>query len=317
MGCLKIRTDKANNNKDTINKITKDNVLNDLIYDIIDHFVSIIKPFCNLPQSFHDNLMTIFDNIEIEFSDEPKKSPYKKSKYSTEKLKKILLQKWPRIEDWANIDRCTSRKELESVFKEIVDNIADAYGSTRDEVQNFFDAIFNEIGDAEYVCLGEYNDGDIDGEKKIIIYLDNIISSNYDLASHFFDVFAHEAFHAIHYWLFTSNILNDNPTFILDAGMTKCNDYTANVVFESLATYFELSFDKIWQNEDLKIITDNLRYNLNDDTVINYPYCGALEIRDNEHFYNVLKLSLSNMDCALRELLSSSMDDYYAIKNKK
>ena len=313
MGYLKIRIDKTDKNKDRANNIPKDNALNDLIYDIIDHFASIIKPFCNLPQSFHDNLMTyIFDNIEIEFSDEPKKSPYKKSKYSIEKLKKILLQKWPRIVDWANIDRCTSRKELKSVFKEIVDNIADAYGSTKDEVQNFFDAIFNEMGDAEYVCLGEYNDGDIDGEKKIIIYLDNIISSNYDPVSHFFDVFAHEAFHAIHYWLFT-----DSPTFILDAGMTKCNDYTANVVFESLSTYFELSFDKKCQDEDLKIITDNLIYDLNDDTVINYPYCGALEIRDNEHFYNVLKLSLSNMDGALRELLSSSMDDYYSIKNKK
>ena len=279
------------------------------IDDIIGHFEDMIS--ISLSYDF-------FRSIKIEFSDDKKISQYKKNKYTLDEIKDIFLKKWPSMEDWAKnkINNCETKKELRYWIDgtdDIVAIISKTNNISIENIREFFDEIYNETSNEINYIVGEY----IDIESKIVLYSQVIEESNYCHKDYYFDVLAHEMFHAIHYSFFLRVISNDINNTFLDTEMPKRNDYTAKVVAESLATYFEYDFCKGKNKPELNDIIYDLEKDLNNSLITNYPYCGALELISNGlNFMDVLKISLTDMDSALRKLLGNCLDDFYNIKNK-
>ena len=93
-------------------------------------------------------------------------------------------------------------------------------------------------------------------------------------------------------------------------------DYTAKVVKESLAAFFELYYCR-----NNHIFTD-LELDWSTNSVGIYPYSGAKYLLPLNHnatplFIDVLRTSYFDFDQALRTLLETNMDDFYLVKNHK
>ncbi len=156
--------------------------------------------------------------------------------------------------------------------------------------------------------LGRYYHSD----KKIVLYVRAINPSGIAAPLPLFEeVFAHEAFHAYHYY--ACEIASKNALL----QELRCrDDYTSKVVKESLAAFFEFYYcgrngistdiDNDWQTNPVYI----------------YPYSGAkyLSLLGNGASaspLDVFEASLRDVDKALRLLLKADMYAFYDVKNVK
>ena len=88
--------------------------------------------------------------------------------------------------------------------------------------------------------------------------------------------------------------------------MSSRGDYTAEVVKESLAAYFESCYDPEYDRSAWFI-----------NSPANWPYAGARYITDKLFFAEIFLMSLTDLDAALRKLLECDMDEFYDVKNAK
>lgn len=194
-----------------------------------------------------------------------------------------------------------------------------ASGDTREERSESYDEIKESILDllGRAITVGQSNRLYILGryyhyERKIVLYVRAINPSG--LATRlplFEEVFAHEAFHAYHYY--ACEIASKNA-FLQE--LPKRTDYTSKVVKESLAAFFEFYY--CGRNGISTDIDNDWRMN----PVYIYPYSGAryLSLSGNCAsflFKNVFETSLHDLDKALRLLLEKDMDAFYDVKNVK
>jgi len=108
------------------------------------------------------------------------------------------------------------------------------------------------------------------------------------------EVFAHELFHAYHYHLCERNAVRTTPIEIVER-----KDYTATVVKESLAAYFEAAYC-----QEYGIPTD-VRTEWYISPAI-YPYAGAAQIKKWGEVINAIQNSYTDMDVALRQLVDTA-----------
>lgn len=125
-------------------------------------------------------------------------------------------------------------------------------------------------------------------------------------------IFAHELFHAIHYYFGKTEL-------------AKRLDYTSRVVKESLASYFEYTYCDLKNFYNTKCA---LKEDWDEISVVDYPYSGARYFLGDSHFNDILKISTKDMDKALRELMTryagpkcsikqlSVIEKFYGVKNK-
>ncbi len=238
--------------------------------------------------------------LVIEFSDaEPK---VREGCLSSETAKKILQKRWPSLSNdlW---DCLCLEGDKERLVMSLADILTPMVGMPRNETEAELrrllpEGTFFKKDNAVYI-LGEY----IDSERRIVLYnkaIERTKGEKKTLEQSYEEVFIHEFFHGLHY------VLSGHSE-----EMSERNDYTAKVVKESLAAWFEAYYC-----EDNEIPTD-IRLDWRDHPISSYPYSGARYIVDYLDFYKIMKLSFTDMDGALRMLLGNDMPSFYAVKNHK
>ena len=115
------------------------------------------------------------------------------------------------------------------------------------------------------------------------------------------EVFAHELFHAYHYHLCEQSAVRSKSIEIVER-----KDYTATVVKESLAAYFEATYCKRFG------IPTDVKTDWSTSPAI-YPYAGAAQIKTWGEVNNAIQNSYTDMDVALRQLVDAAT--FYEIKN--
>lgn len=249
-------------------------------------------------------LPKVTDCLNIEFSEEKKTVTH--GTLSIGEIKKQIRELWnvdERVDDLLSEIRSAADyrdRQLGSALAELIhiSNPAEPYKAIRKRL----DELFGEAQFDEYI-LGEY----CHSTKTVILYTKNIartLSAGRTAEQGFEAVFAHELFHAYHYQ-------GDEPE------LTLRRDYTGKVVKESLAAAFE------WTYCALHGIAggDGLRRSWETHPVLSYPYSGARYLIDwrknavrDVDFVNIYRMSLTDMDGALRILVSS--EEFYGIKNR-
>lgn len=149
--------------------------------------------------------------------------------------------------------------------------------------------------------LGEY----CHGKREIVLYTNSILRTCYGKTNEqaFEEVFAHELFHAYHFFY-----LHGGGK---DGDILCRTDETKRVVLESLASYYEAEYCKTY-----RIPTDLARLWKREEAAI-YPYAGAKYIDSSAKFEEIFKSS-SDLDGALRTLLckdEEGREQFYKIKN--
>ena len=239
-------------------------------------------------------------------------------------LKDLLAKHSGRAEDDENIKdliRHIEEAETAEELKEYASWIAEycASGDTREEGSESYDEIKESILNllSRVIAVGQRNRLYILGRyyhsnRKIVLYVQAINPS--DIAAPlplFEEVFAHEAFHAYHYY--ACDIASKNA-FLQEL---LCRyDYTSKVVKESLAAFFEFYYC------DRNGIPTDIDNDWQTNPVYIYPYSGAkyLSLSGNGASaspLDVFEASLRDVDKALRLLLEADMDAFYDVKNVK
>ncbi len=240
--------------------------------------------------------------LVIEFSD--KKPKVRKGCLKSETVKKILQKRWPSLPSdlW---DCLRLEGDKERLVMGLSDSLTPRAGVSRKETEAELRKLLPEGAyfrkDNAVYILGKYIDSE--NEKRIVLYnkaIEKVKDGKKTLEQSYEEVFIHEFFHGLHY-AFSSR----------SEEMRERKDYTAKVVKESLAAWFESYYC-----EDNKIPTD-IRSDWRDYPVSSYPYSGARCIVDCLDFYKIMKLSFTDMDGALRVLLGGDMPSFYAVKNHK
>ncbi len=171
--------------------------------------------------------------------------------------------------------------ELEPLLKELeeIDGPADLLNELEDLIKNH--------SKAEYKTLGCYRHSKIGSKKEseIVIYLRNCLGNTSDISYNYetiLSTFAHEVFHAYHYHEYDSVFLNKQS---IDNG-----DFTTEIVLESLASYFEESFDEYNQLHER---ADEIKESWYRHAMRAFPYAGARFIgQDNYRFRQLFDATL-------------------------
>ena len=229
--------------------------------------------------------------------------PLKPSKYVNEKHIRDLTDRIKKIETLEGLEGCIS-----AIAEMYVDENGESnYQQTRSQIEEVLNRTVN-VGDAyKLYTLGRY----YDSTKTIVLYKRAINMSKRTTPLELFEeVFAHEAFHAYHYYICKEK----NLTNFIDIERRK--DYTSKVVKESLAAFFEYYYCR--QNN---IVTD-INIDWTSNNINTYPYSGAKYLLPFSYnaspiFIDVLKASYFDFDQALRMLLANNMTDFYLVKNHK
>ena len=200
-------------------------------------------------------------------------------------------------------------------LRECASEIAERCASSRDDYPRIMEAIEDLLG--RTVAVGQRNRLYILGcyfhsEKKIVLYVHAINPSGIAAPLPLFEeVFAHEAFHAYHYYA-----CEYASRGLLFQELPNRKDYTAKVVTESLAAFFEFYY--CGRNG----ISTDIDMDWRKNPVDVYPYSGAKYILSLgsgalAFFANVFHDSLRDVDRALRLLLEADMYAFYDVKNIK
>lgn len=181
------------------------------------------------------------------------------------------------------LSRCETKERKDGYMRELkgtLDYLRDVPRALKEDLDNFIDKyIFMEFN-----LLGQYDDR----TKTITIYMQN---------HHHFDdmksTFAHELFHAYHYYLLR------HVSVRLGLARRTRNKRLDTTVKESLASYYEAYYDR-WHNlhhQEAEIVD---RWNRYQPDI--YPYSGAKFIRDQHHFKAIVDVSLQSFEDAYHML---------------
>ena len=239
-------------------------------------------------------------SLVIEFSDEEPKA--QQGFLSSEIAKAILKKRWPNLPE-DRMEYLNLQGSKESIIVGLRDILPPVVGMPRKEVEAELKRLLPEgiycKKESNVYVLGEY----LYPEKRIVLYnkaIERTKEESKTMEQCYEEVFAHEFFHALHY------VLSGNSE-----EMSNRKDYTAKVVKEALAAWFEAYYC-----EDNQIPT-SIKEDWRDYPISSYPYSGAKHIPDYLDFYKIMKLSFTDMDEALRTLLANDMPSFYGVKNHK
>lgn len=268
--------------------------------DWIKRFARVGRNFCFV------DISALIPTLTVRFSAEEKKKTY--GVFSMQEAKEEIRTLFPRDEG--------VRERLEGLLAEIETreqlwNNAEGL-AYRSRLGEDFDARsvyarIREIASAtkfSHVILGEY----FHGRREIVLYANSILQTvkNRTAEQAFEEVFAHELFHAYHYFY-----LHDLQNDIKDADILSRTDKTCEVAMESLASYYENAYC-----EEYRFPVDLRDVWYKNEPAI-YPYAGAKYIQNDREFEEILRCS-SDLDAALRKLLFKSDEgrrQFYMIKN--
>ena len=167
-------------------------------------------------------------SLVIEFSDEEPKAH--QGFLSSEIAKAILKKRWPNLPE-DRMEYLSLQGSKESIIVGLRDILPPVVGMPRKEVEAELKRLLPEgiycKKESNVYVLGEY----LYPEKRIVLYNKAIERSKEEsktMEQCYEEVFAHEFFHALHY------VLSGNSE-----EMSNRKDYTAKVVKEALAAWFE------------------------------------------------------------------------------
>ena len=282
-------------------------------------FVNKNHPACFGKQQVYDNFL-VFVNIlrkwgfqyvdefnaeielKIDFSNERKSKKY--GELTADEIIKKINQKftlspslYEMILDWIDGE---SDFSLDIIVPSIIEENPE-YRNKSKEVRSFIDSLLGALI-REVDIFGEY----CDKTKTITLYSKTIEDQCKDIANidkHYGIVFAHEMFHAFHY--FASNKATIRH---INDEIANRRDYTSEVIKESLARYMEELYFRVYNDAPFD-------YDAFLRASVTYcPYAGANYVYD-ANFKVIFDLSLDDCDAALRSLLNVSLDKFYEIKN--
>lgn len=209
------------------------------------------------------------------------------------------------------IEEAKTAEELGKYASEIAERCASSHDSYTEILESIKDLLGRTIAVGQnnrLYTLGRY----VHSQKKIVLYVQAVNPRGSTAALPLFEeVFAHEAFHAYHYY--ACEFVYHNEAF---KELPNRTDYTSKVVKESLAAFFEFYYcgrngistdiDMDWQKNPVYI----------------YPYSGAKYLASSGSsasvlLFEVFRESLRDVDKALRLLLKKDMDVFYEVKNLK
>ena len=267
---------------------------------------------------------------------------------SLEEAKKTILRTWPLTPNDDNdrsveelIDRIRNAQTLDDL-KHCVSHIAEIYVDengernyqrTRDQIEELLGRTVVVGEPYKLYILGRYDHA----RKTIVLYerainiskrtprlqlynagftrttprqLFNFVFRRTTPLHLFKAVFAHEVFHAYHYYI----CVNRCRTPLVE--IENRTDYTSKVVKESLAAFFEYYYCS------KNMISTDINSDWRSNSVGFYPYSGAkyllpLSTTASPLFLDVFNTSIDDFDQALRKLLSQNMRDFYLVKNLK
>ncbi len=215
------------------------------------------------------------------------------------------------------IEKAQTTEELAKYASEIAKTCAT--GNSGDEIERNYCEIYDWIKSllGKTLALGQSNRfyvlGEFDHVLKRIYLFEKAINPNGTNAANllFQEVFAHEMFHAYHY--FACEYASNNSNF---QELCEREDYTSKVVKESLAAFFEMYYCSRYT------IPTDIDSDWQKNPVYVYPYSGAKYLslsgnRASKLFLDVFDASLLDTDKALRSLLEANMDVFYRVKNIK
>lgn len=231
------------------------------------------------------------EDIYVIFSDKHKTKTA--GSYSIDEIKKLIQSLWKANKEVEDIlSGVNEYVDYLEIAEKLAGRIAELNDVSYDDVRDTIDGWFDQIS-YTYNVLGQYL---FKGE--IVLYVKNIEASleSNTLEQAFEEVFIHELFHAYHY-------RNDDTELLCR------NDYTKEVVLESLASFFEVEYCKKYNIYNYYSIQKSWFMH----PLFSYPYSGAKDVHDYSRFVNIFNESLVDADIALRNLVS--LDEFYKIKN--
>ena len=301
------------------------NIPSDLTQQDVDRWIGKIEQSLNaifgsrFLSNFIDELRYAYDGYTLEFSnDEPpleEDEPITLSEAKADLLN-ILATRPDNAEGDEFIKDLIQRiEEAETAgqLHECASAIAESCASSRGDYPRIMEAIEDLLG--RTIAVGQSNRLFTLGcyfhdKKKIVLYV-KAISPNGTAAGLplFEEVFAHETFHAYHYY--ACEHASQDPFF---QELPCRKDYTSRVVKESLAAFFEFYY--CGRNGIATDIDMDWRRN----EVTSYPYSGARYLSlpgsgVSASPLDVFEASLRDADKALRLLLEADMDAFYDVKN--
>ena len=261
-----------------------------------------IDSFCSFAEKYLQLTVSDFSwNLVLVFSDDVKRLPYNLK--TIDEAKEEFKKKYNI--DKNDLKKVSSLKELNGLADKIFSDNARIQGEEwYSEIKNDIEDILNSTIDIKskygsYIA-GEYYHSELYGSK-VILYNKVIAkeaSASKTLEKAYREVFIHEFFHAFHYY-YSNNKRKEEIIYR--------NDYTSNVIKESLASYFEFNYCSAQH-----IYTD-IQYDWKHNEPAVYPYSGAKYIIDWNNFLQLLNSSIIDMDATLRLLLP--VDKFYDVKN--
>ena len=270
-------------------------------------FNGFIRDFCEkIANDFtkcpHISSGGIFDtdellNIDIEISD---KTPCGYSALGIGGLLKGIKEKWPELPEEA-AEKIKESIRSPNITRDWILNVTGIISRYTDEnrdeiIRRIKDIMKNPKYYGKSYMLGKYDHG----KRRITLYHKSIAKYANDAGRPVEDeyqaVYFHELFHAYHH------LCGDK----ISRELSSRGDYTAEVVKESLAAYFESCYDPAYDRSAWFI-----------NSPANWPYAGARYITDKLFFAEIFLMSLTDLDAALRKLLGYDPDEFYDVKNAK
>lgn len=189
-------------------------------------------------------------------------------------------------------------KQLENCENyQMKDELMDEIASLLEEKDGFpgplgvaIKRLIDRYGRVGFYVLGDYNHR----EKTVTIYMRNVLDSHpYDCDELVISIFAHEIFHAYHFYLMQ---LRNRYEVMRIMRHRSIED---DIVVEGLASYFEHYFDERHKltNRAIEIENSWRRY-----SPYVYPYSGARWIIDDQHFKYIVEISSYLLDKGFRIL---------------
>lgn len=253
---------------------------------------------------FMGDVSPLAPKLHVTFSMEEKVEEY--GILSLEEAKEEIKNLFPKEEIKKWLEECLSPIETKEELWESAEMLAYCPKNLF-EVEYDGKAVFERIQEIASsvkftsLCLGEYRHA----SRTIVLYTSSIVSTCCGKTEEqaFEEVFAHELFHAYHYFDLHHRGGDEDILFRTDA--------TWRVVLESLASYYENAYCKRY-----KISTDLWAVWGRNEPAI-YPYAGAKYIRDEREFKEIFEASF-DLDAALRKLLfkdRKGCKQFYMVKN--
>ncbi len=273
----------------------------------VQHFDHWIYRFARLGQNFDfDDISALVPTLTVSFSAKRKKKTY--GFFSVPEAKERIRDLFPpkaELREWLE-DRLASivtRQDLWNNMEDLAYSPNDLFPYDGSEILERIREIASAVQFPQWV-LGKY----FPDRREIVLYTNNILCTREKktVEQAFEEVFAHELFHAYHYFY-----LHNQNNEVKDADILSRTDQTRKVVLESLAAYYENAYC-----EEYNIPTDLWNVWCDNRPAI-YPYAGAKYIQNKREFKEILEIS-SDLDAALRKLLFKGKEgtrQFYMVKN--